>query len=148
MIETGLVYIYSLPPARDFIGCGALVEGGYIATCRHVWRDAIVSENEETVEPSEVEVEFPFAEGDGVACRARLADACEGLEARAPDLVLLKPDGIPNGMMSLQLAREPEFETGPGQCHCCLRTRDIDSFIGWRDTQQDQSEGDAPIHRL
>jgi hypothetical protein len=40
MIEQALVYIYSMNPARRFIGCGALVEGGYVATCRHVWRMA------------------------------------------------------------------------------------------------------------
>ena len=125
MIETALVYIYSVSPAPEFVGCGALVEGGYIATCRHVWRDATA----ETGEPPEVEIEFPFAEDNGVACRARLADVCGGLDARAPDLVLLKPDSIPGGVMTLQLARDPEFETGPGQCHCCLKTRDIDSFI-------------------
>ncbi len=129
MIETGLVYIYSLSPARAFKGCGALIEGGYVATCRHVWHKPAPAGQPPSKEPAEVEIEFPFAEDSSVASRARLADACEGLDARAPDLVLLKPDGIPGGIMSLQLAREAEFEIGPGQCHCCLKTRNIDSFI-------------------
>jgi tetratricopeptide (TPR) repeat protein len=127
MIETALVYIYSLRE-HDFIGCGALVEGGYIATCRHVWRDA-TEESAEANESPEVEIEFPFAQDGEPGHRATLADKCEGLDARVPDLVLLKPDHIPDGIMKLQLARETEFETGHGQCHCCLRTRNIDSYI-------------------
>ena len=71
-IETGLVYIYSVAPARAFIGCGALIEGGYIATCRHVWHGA------KTRGSPEVEIEFPAAEVDGIPCRAGLADACGG----------------------------------------------------------------------
>jgi tetratricopeptide (TPR) repeat protein len=125
MIETVLVYIYSAP-TREFIGCGALVEGGYIATCRHVWRDAVDSESEE---PQEVEIEFPFAQDNTPGHRAMLADKCEGLEARVPDLVLLRPDRIPEGILRLQLARETEFETGQGQCHCCLQSRGVDSYI-------------------
>jgi hypothetical protein len=87
MIETALVYIYSVSPAREFVGCGALVEGGYIATCRHVWRDATA----ETGKPSEVEIEFPFGKketaGVAPARRARLADSCGEAEDSAPDLV-------------------------------------------------------------
>jgi hypothetical protein len=40
MIETALVYIRKADETKAFVGCGALVEGPYIATCRHVWRDA------------------------------------------------------------------------------------------------------------
>src|SRR3954471_24074248 len=36
VIESALIYIHALPPAKRFVGCGALVEGGYVATCRHV----------------------------------------------------------------------------------------------------------------
>ncbi|MDQ6869501.1 MAG: hypothetical protein M3178_14420 [Pseudomonadota bacterium] len=121
MIESGLVYIYSVTPARTFKGCGALIEGGYIATCRHVWHDAIDSESEATRKPRQVEIEFPFAQ----ACRAQLADACEGLDARAPDLVLLKPDIIPGGILTLQLTRSSRFESGAG--HAFLVTRDAAS---------------------
>ncbi len=128
MIETGLVYIYSVS-AHDFIGCGALVEGGYIATCRHVWRDATGSESREADDPPKVAIEFAAAQDGGTAFRAGLADACEGLDARAPDLVLLKPDLIPDGIMRLQLARRADYEIGPGQCHCYLQPRDIDCFI-------------------
>jgi hypothetical protein len=41
MIEQSLVYIHSTTPAPRFVGCGTLVEGGYVATCRHVWRMAV-----------------------------------------------------------------------------------------------------------
>ncbi len=33
MIEQALVYLYSVQPTRRFVGCGVLVEGGYVATC-------------------------------------------------------------------------------------------------------------------
>jgi hypothetical protein len=130
-IETGLVYIYSVPPARDFVGCGALIEGGYIAACRHVWRDAIDSEDVEASESSKVEIVFPFAQEQDpfTVHTATLADACKGLTAQAPDLVLLKPNGIPDSVMKLQLARKTEYEIGSGQCHCYLKTQTIDDFI-------------------
>ncbi|HMF06281.1 MAG TPA: hypothetical protein VKE72_04630 [Methylocella sp.] len=91
MIETALVYIYSA--GSDFIGCGALVEGGYIATCRHVWRDAI-ADSAESSESPQVVIEFPFAQESETGHRAQLEDACDEPGARAPDLVLLKPDRI------------------------------------------------------
>jgi hypothetical protein len=104
MIETGIVYIYSSSPARHFVGCGALLEGGYVATCRHVWRIAAPT-GQPPNEPPEVEIVFPFARDRGVSTRrAGLADACEEPDGAAPDLVLLKPDTIPSGAMSLQLA--------------------------------------------
>ena len=76
MLETTLVYIYSA--GSDFIGCGALVEGGYIATCRHVWRDAIDSDGVGASEPPQAEIKFPFVKGQGGSCHARLADDCDG----------------------------------------------------------------------
>ncbi len=81
MIETSLVYIFSIEPSRAFLGCGAVVEGGYVATCRHVWRDA--------GEPTEVEIEFPFVRENGVVVKqaAELADSCEGSGDPAPDVV-------------------------------------------------------------
>jgi hypothetical protein len=93
MIETGLVYIYSVSPARAFKGCGALIEGGYVATCRHVWRIAAPAGQPPEVEP-EVEIEFPFGTKEKVgggdkyvapARRARLADPCEVLDGTAPE---------------------------------------------------------------
>jgi hypothetical protein len=88
MIQTALVYIYSVSTTREFVGCGALVEGGYIATCRHVWRDATAFENGETGKSFEVEIEFPFGKketaGVAPARRARLADACGEAEDFAP----------------------------------------------------------------
>jgi hypothetical protein len=63
MIETALVYIHAVAPASRFVGCGALVEGGYIATCRHVWRMATGESNQ-----ARVEIIYPYAPGaDGAA---------------------------------------------------------------------------------
>src|ERR1700732_3896296 len=59
MIETGLVYIYSISPARNFKGCGTLLDGGYVATCRHVWRIAAPDGQPSSNELPEVEIEFP-----------------------------------------------------------------------------------------
>jgi hypothetical protein len=103
MIETGLVYIYSVSTARAFKGCGALLEGGYIATCRHVWRIAAPAG-----QPPEVEIVFPRTrdkQGALVASRASMADDCDGLETPAHDLVLLKPLQIPAGAETVPLAR-------------------------------------------
>jgi len=100
-----------------------VVEGGYVATCRHVWRDA--------GEPTEVEIEFPFLRENGVVVKqiARLADLCEGLVDPLPDVVLLKPDAVPSGIMLLQLAAHDGYETGPGQVHAFLLSRGIDDFV-------------------
>jgi tetratricopeptide (TPR) repeat protein len=131
MIETGLVYIYSCLPTRDFVGCGALVEGGYIATCRHVWRDAIACG--ENGEPPEVEIMFPFVREKGISTSlATLADICEEAEGVAPDLVLLKPETIPSGVMTLQLATKERFETGAGRAHTFLASRNHYSTVDGR----------------
>jgi tetratricopeptide (TPR) repeat protein len=163
MIETGLVYIYSVSPARNFVGCGALIEGGYIATCRHVWRDAIDPENEVTGEPPEVEIVFPFgakekaSDGGKLTApsrRARLADACGESEDSAPDLVLLQliaPLSVPDGVLKLHPA--VGLEVGPGRAHTYLISRNrysavdgtidqvIDPEAGLRQFRGDQSRG-------
>jgi tetratricopeptide (TPR) repeat protein len=117
MIEQALVYIYSMNPARRFVGCGALVEGGYVATCRHVWRMATGAAKAEANGPLRVEVEYPRAREDGGVVRrpARLADACESATDPPPDLVLLLPDEIPvAGVTILRLASHERFQAGPG----------------------------------
>jgi tetratricopeptide (TPR) repeat protein len=119
MIEQGLVYIHSVKPARRFVGCGALVEGGYVATCRHVWRMATdAAAKAEPNEPLTVEVEYPRSRQDGggtVRRTARLVDACDAAANPTPDLVLLLPDEIPSaGVMKLQLATHERFQVGDG----------------------------------
>jgi hypothetical protein len=119
MIEQGLVYIHSIKPARRFVGCGALVEGGYVATCRHVWRMATdAAARAEPNQPLNVEVEFPRArqEGGGTVRRAaRLVDACDSAAKPAPDLVLLLPEEIPTaGVMRLRLASHERFQVDGG----------------------------------
>jgi hypothetical protein len=114
MIEQSLVYIYSLRPTRRFIGCGALVEGGYVATCRHVWQAATKAE---AGGPLTVAIEYPRARENGAAIRrtAQLADACEAAVDPPPDLVLLRPDDIPAaGVRILQLASHERFQSGRG----------------------------------
>ena len=136
MIETGLVYIYSVSPARAFKGCGALLDGGYIATCRHVWSIAAPAGQQPSSEPAEVEIVFPFGTkekaGDGdkyvvPARKARLADACELLDGTSPDLVflaLVEPRSQPSGVFPLQPAAHDRFETGAGFAHVGLIGRD------------------------
>src|SRR5260370_6591330 len=117
MIEQALVYIHSAKPARRFVGCGALVEGGYVATCRHVWRMATGAVKAEPNQPLRVEVEYPRSRQDGGTVRrpAQLVDACEGLANPSPDLVLLLPDEIPTiGVTILQLASHDRFQVGEG----------------------------------
>jgi hypothetical protein len=128
MIETGLVYIHATGPTRRFVGCGALVEGGYVATCRHVWRMA--TEPAATTNPDqplEVEIEFPGSWQDGVTIRraASLALSCERSDGPAPDLVLLMmPEAIPSNVITLQLATENRFEVGEGYARAGLKGLD------------------------
>jgi hypothetical protein len=110
MIETSLVHIYNMASPAQFVGCGAMVEGGYIATCRHVWRKA-------SDEQGVVTVAFPYAiEDQKPAARpGTLADACE-TDANEPvvDLVLLRVDDPPDKLRGtgLQITRDPDFESG------------------------------------
>lgn len=140
MIETGLVYIYSISPARAFRGCGALIEGGYVATCRHVWRIAAPAGQPPSNEPTEVEIEFPFVRDMDISTsRATFADSCEDAEGKAPDLVLLLPDTVPSGVMTLQLATKERFETGASRAHTYLESRKRYSTVGGRiDTEAGQ----------
>ena len=149
MIETGLVYIYSISPARAFKGCGALIEGGYAATCRHVWRDAIARPNGETGALAEVEIEFPFVRDKGSSTsRATVADACEEPEGRAPDLVLLRPDTIPSPVMTLQLATKERFETGAGRAHTYLTSRRRYSTVDGRIDAEAGPDGRDEVVRV
>jgi tetratricopeptide (TPR) repeat protein len=123
MIETSLVHIYHIDAPGEFIGCGAMVEGGYIATCRHVWRDAGGDTREA------VTVAFPRSlddNGDPVRATAVLVDACDkDQDGRPPDLVLLRvEDTFPRGM-ELQIARHERFEYGPGFALAVLPSRGL-----------------------
>src|SRR5689334_19866466 len=123
MIETGLVYIRSAGPTRSFKGCGTLVEGGYVATCRHVWRMATEAAAKSQPDGQlEVEIEYPYSREGGSKVRrpAWLADECGG-EDPAPDLVLLLPKDMPSGVMTLQLATTERFEAGEGYAQAGLR---------------------------
>jgi hypothetical protein len=123
MIETGLVYIHVLRPTKRFVGCGAVVEGSYVATCRHVWRLATApAAQADPDQLPEVEIEYPRSwEGNAtIRFKGNLADPCEGAEGPPPDLVLLLPEGMPSGVMALQLAAHDRFEIGNGYAHAGL----------------------------
>jgi tetratricopeptide (TPR) repeat protein len=124
MVEKSLVYIHSTSPARRFVGCGALIEGGYIATCRHVWRMATAKAD--PAAPLQVEIEFPWSREGGTCVRkaAELADACEDSEWPSLDLVLLWPEAMPSGVMTLPLAMNERYETGAGYAYAGLAGRD------------------------
>ena len=138
-VETGLVYIHRTKPTKRFVGCGALIEGGLIATCRHVWREATNIAAGSTPEvPLEVELEYPRAREGGAPFRspASLADACDDTQIAdpLPDLVLLQPDQIPSGVMTLQLARQERHEVGSAYAHARLARIDPGGNEIWRDT--------------
>jgi hypothetical protein len=120
MIETGLVYVYATKPARRFVGCGALVERGFIATCRHVW---VTATKGWTDGKPLVDIEYPHA---GTSEPATLQDRCEGTDGRHPDLVLLKPKAIPSEhALQLQLATRDSFEIGDGFSIAGIVGRDV-----------------------
>ena len=92
MSITELVHIYHVDAPEQLIGCGAMVEGGYVATCRHVWKDAGGEDREM------VTVAFPYAlENKKPALRpATLADKCEtDQDEPDADLVLLRVADTP-----------------------------------------------------
>jgi tetratricopeptide (TPR) repeat protein len=138
MIETGLVYVHSTKPTRRFVGCGALIEGGYVATCRHVW--GIATEAGVKAHPEwkpEVEIEFPGSWQDGTTIRhvASFVDLCERVDGRSPDFVLLLPKGIPGNVITLQLATEDRFEVGEGYTRAGLQGLNQDEPHEVRDVE-------------
>jgi hypothetical protein len=127
MIEQSLVYIHSTKPARRFVGCGTLVEGGYVATCRHVWHMATdAAAKAAPGEPARVEIEYPraYQNGGTVRSAAHLADVCDVKQGQALDLVLLQPDLRPENTMELQLAVQEKFEAGAAYALIGLAGRD------------------------
>ncbi len=127
MIETALVYIYSITPRQRFVGCGAVVEGEWVATCRHVLRMAIAEAGEAADALKVIEIEFPHAQDEnGAPLRSRVAliDECSRLGGRLPDLVLIDPVSIPHALMRLRPATDERFEVGDGHAHVGLIGRE------------------------
>jgi tetratricopeptide (TPR) repeat protein len=125
MTDTALVYIRKADETREFAGCGALIEGPYIATCRHVWRDAEGDLNGGVI------VEFPRSlDGGGAPKRQSvgMADACNAMTP-APDLVLLSVGQLPAGVYPLPVATEDRFETGSGRIHAFKKSKNSDVFV-------------------
>ena len=115
MIEGALVYIFAAVPPNPFVGCGAMIEGGLVATCRHVWRDALA----QAPDGAAPLVEFPRAkpaQRRGLA----LAKSCEGDDPPL-DLVLLRPAAIPSGTPVLQLAMKETYEVGEAASRARIR---------------------------
>ncbi len=115
MTDSALILIHASGARTGFIGCGVLIEGGFIATCRHVWADA-------TAEGSTAEAEFPRAweGGQPARCGLTLADACHSATGPSPDLVLLRPKMFPKGVFALQLAMHHQFETGAAEAQAMV----------------------------
>ena len=123
MIEGALVYLLTASRPNAFVGCGAVIEGELIATCRHVWHDAIAKAPEGALPL----VEFPRAATDARRYDLTLADACED-EEPIPDLVLLRPAAIPPGTPVLQLAMKEMYQTGDAAGRARVR-RDTGGWI-------------------
>src|SRR5690348_12060076 len=107
MVESALVYIYRIKPTKQFVGCGAVVSGGFIATCRHVWRDAEAAFGDDP--EARAEAVFPHARKDGALATSTVlvADRCRpGPDAPEPDLVLLEALEIPQAVLRLEPASE------------------------------------------
>ena len=116
MIETALVYIRTNDEAKKFIGCGTLVEGPFLATCRHVWRDAGGDEHGGVI----VEFYRATAKSEAKEALATLASSCSDEVDADIDLVLLDVASIAKGHEALRVIAEPEFETGDGFTHAFL----------------------------
>jgi len=109
MIETSLVYIHSAPEPSGFEGCGVIIEGPFIVTCRHVWDEALAASK-----GGGVYIHFPPLRGQGgsIYQPAALIDACRS-SAPEPDLVILAAE-VPAANSPLPLARNSSTECGPG----------------------------------
>ncbi|BAU89633.1 hypothetical protein MPPM_1028 [Methylorubrum populi] len=112
MIEKSLVYIHAAHGAQGFKGCGVLVEGPYVATCRHVWRMATESRGGSAVDAVTIEYPHAYRQNERFRTTARLADACEAEDGPPQDIVLLAVDEIPAGILPLQLAFDARYEIG------------------------------------
>jgi tetratricopeptide (TPR) repeat protein len=132
MIENALVYIHGTGARNRFFGCGVVVEGSFIATCRHVWRDATGGEDR-----AGAAVEFPRSLLDGKAAMrpVTLASACNG-DARPLDLVLLAVEGMPPGVTAVAAAMEARFETGEATALARVRREEAPSMGVWVDEVQ------------
>lgn len=113
-IETALVYIFAPGAARRFVGCGTLIEGPYIVTCRHVWVEAI-RDGADTVD-----IDYPHAR---VTRPATAADLCCTDGEPEYDFVLLHANDIPSATFPLSLANHSRFETGNGSIRTINLTR-------------------------
>ncbi len=113
MIQKSLAYIHATHPRRTFVGCGAFVEGGYVATCRHVWTTATAKDG-----GTEKQVEIVFPDHRDPAASAivgSLLSDCDFGRGPAPDPVLLSPSAVPPDIVALQAAADTARETGEAQ---------------------------------
>ncbi|MGO9418972.1 tetratricopeptide repeat protein, partial [Roseiarcus sp.] len=127
MIETALAYIYSTAPRQRFVGCGAVIEGEWVATCRHVLRMALAEAGETADALKVIEIEFPHGQDENGAplrSRATWIDDCTRLGGKAPDLVLIEPESIPDTIARLHPAMRELSEVGDGHAHVGLIGRD------------------------
>lgn len=124
MIEAGLVYIHFDRSSSGFAGCGALVEGPFIVTCRHVWDQA-----RQAARGNPVLVCFPPQQGNGepMFSEATLADDCND-GARPPDLLILEA-AVPAASAALSVERSISAETGPAAALAVLYGRDPDTPV-------------------
>ena len=113
MIQKSLVYIYATHPRRTFVGCGAFVEGGYVATCRHVWTMATAKDGGTG---KQVEIVFPHHRDPAAsAIVGSLLSDCDLGWGPAPDLLLLSLSAVPPDIVALQAAADKGRETGEAQ---------------------------------
>jgi hypothetical protein len=127
MVETSLVYIHRTRPTKAFVGCGVVLSGDCIATCRHVWLAATASSDDAGEGEKRAEVEYAHAWQDGahVTSGVSLADPCRAEpNGPEPDLVLLQPDAIPDGVTPVSPASLERYETGDSYVYAGLPGRD------------------------
>lgn len=125
MDQNSLIYVCELDKPETIIGCGVMIEGPSIATCRHVWTGAKGEEN------NGVSVLFPFFRADDgkILCeKATLKDPFE-YETPLLDIVLLGVTNIPNGLHAIPLATEAKYEIGAAVVHTYLGSRQIDVIV-------------------
>jgi len=100
MIETALAYIYSIAPRQRFVGCGAVIEGEWVATCRHVLRMALAEGGEGADPLAVLEIRFPHAkdgESAPIRSRAKLSRDSPAIQRIAVSGGIPVGDGVVDG---------------------------------------------------
>jgi predicted negative regulator of RcsB-dependent stress response len=140
MIESALVLIHASADGNDHIGCGALIEGGYIVTCRHVWEEATAL----AAVPVAVFLHCRDESGAPLRHDLTLVSDCRLGPPPHPDIVLLKPLLCPANAFRLQPATSDGYQTGEAEAQAMVHRPKDDGSDPWEEVTVEGTLRDRP----